>query len=320
MHNIIDEEPQDPRIFVPNIEFYITNVCNLTCSNCNRFNDHDFKGWQRWSDYESQYQQWSQNVRLQRITILGGEPLLNPTICDWVDGINQFWQKPVQILSNGTRLNHVPNLYDRLIKFSMPNQGWKKNWIGISLHNENDRERCFDEIRKFLRGKITYVHQSDPRNADNSWTYGGQHGFVDEYGMRICVWEYDSFYRAAVQKTPDGKFALFNNDAVQAHRDCGFARFKCYHFIRAKLYKCGPVALFPEFDQQHTFDISEQDRQLLNSYLALSADEFETRGQEFLSHIDDVIPQCKFCPTHNNQSNEKIYAVNKKAGSIGQFE
>ena len=320
MHNIIDEEPQDPRIFVPNIEFYITNVCNLTCSNCNRFNDHDFKGWQRWSDYESQYQQWSQNVRLQRITILGGEPLLNPTICDWVDGINQFWQKPVQILSNGTRLNHVPNLYDRLIKFSMPNQGWKKNWIGISLHNENDRERCFDEIRKFLRGKITYVHQSDPRNADNSWTYGGQHGFVDEYGMRICVWEYDSFYRAAVQKTPDGKFALFNNDAVQAHRDCGFARFKCYHFIRAKLYKCGPVALFPEFDQQHTFDISEQDRQLLNSYLALSADEFETRGQEFLSHIDDVIPQCKFCPISADQQNEKIYAVNKKIGSTGQFE
>jgi hypothetical protein len=58
---------------------------------------------------------------------------------------------------------------------------------------------------------------------------------------------------------------------------------------------------------------------LLNSYQALSSDEFETRGREFLSHIDDVIPQCKFCPTLNNQSNEKIYAVNKKAGSIGQF-
>jgi organic radical activating enzyme len=320
MHNITDEDPQDPRILVPNIEFYITNICNLTCKNCNRFNDYDFKGWQRWSDYESQYQQWSKHVRLQRVTILGGEPLLNPTICDWVDGINQFWQKPVQILSNGTRLNHVPDLYDRLVKFSVPGQRWKKNWIGISLHNENDRERCFDEIRKFLRGKITYVHKSDPRNADNSWTYGGQHAFVDQYGMRICVWEYDSFYRAAVQKNQHGKFTLFNNDAVQAHQGCGFAQFKCYHFIRAKLYKCGPVALFPEFDQQHTFDITDQDRLLLNSYLALSPDEFETRGQEFLSHIDDVIPQCKFCPTSADQSNEKIYAVNKKLGSVGQFE
>lgn len=320
MLNIPDEDPQDPRVRISNIEFYITNVCNLTCKNCNRFNDHDFRGWQRWSDYESQYRQWGQHVRLQRITILGGEPLLNPTICDWVDGINQIWQKSVQILSNGTRLNHVPNLYERLIKFSVPGKRWIKNWIGISLHNENDRERCFDEIRKFLKGDITYVHHSDPRNVNNTYTYGGQHAFVDQYGMRICVWEYDSFYRAAVQKTLDGRFTLFNNDAKAAHSTCGFARFKCYHFIRAKLYKCGPVALFPEFDQQHAFDISDEDRLLINSYLALSADEFETRGQEFLSHIDDVIPQCKFCPVSADQQNEKIYAVNKKAGSTGQFE
>ena len=320
MHIIEDGDSDDPRALIPNIEFYITNVCNLACKNCNRFNDHDFRGWQRWDDYESQYRQWSNHVRLQRITILGGEPLLNPTICDWIDGINSLWGKSVQVLTNGTRLNHVPNLYDRMVKFSDPKLPWVKNWIGVSLHNEKDRERCFSEIEKFLQGTVTYYNATDPINVNQAYTWGAQHAFVDSNGMRVHVWEYDSFYRAAVQKTLDGKFTLFNNDAVQAHQACGFAQYKCYHFIRAKLYKCGPVALFPEFDQQHTFDISEQDRRLLNSYLALSANDFDTRGQEFLSHIDDVIPQCKFCPTHNNQSNEKIYAVNKKAGSIGQFE
>jgi hypothetical protein len=256
---------------------------------------------------------------LQRITILGGEPLLNPTICDWIDGINSLWGKSVQVLTNGTRLNHVPNLYHRMVKFSDPKLPWVKNWIGVSLHNEKDRERCFSEIEKFLQGTVTYYHTTDPINVNQAYTWGAQHAFVDSNGMRVHVWEYDSFYRAAVQKTPDGKFTLFNNDAVQAHQACGFVQYKCYHFIRAKLYKCGPVALFPEFDQQHTFDISEQDRRLLNSYLALSADDFDTRGQEFLSHIDDVIPQCKFCPTSADQQNEKIYAVNKKVGSTGQF-
>ena len=320
MHIIEDGDPDDPRTLIPNIEFYITNVCNLACKNCNRFNDHDFRGWQRWSDYESQYQQWSKHVRLQRVTILGGEPLLNPTICDWIDGINLLWGKPVQVLTNGTRLNHVSGLYDRMVKFNDPKLPWVKNWIGVSLHNEKDRERCFSEIEKFLQGPVTYYHTTDPINVDQAYTWGAQHAFVDSNGMRVHVWEYDSFYRSAVQKTLDGKYKLFDNDAVQAHQVCGFAQFKCYHFIRAKLYKCGPVALFPEFDQQHTFDISEQDRRLLNSYLALSADEFETRGQDFLSHIDDVIPQCKFCPTSADQQNEKIYAVNKKAGAIGQFE
>lgn len=32
------------------MEFYITNVCNLTCTGCNRFNNYKFKGFQRWTE------------------------------------------------------------------------------------------------------------------------------------------------------------------------------------------------------------------------------------------------------------------------------
>jgi hypothetical protein len=66
--------------------------------------------------------------------------------------------------------------------------------------------------------------------------------------------------------------------------------------IRGKIYKCGPAALLPEFDDQFQFNINEQDRQLLHSYRPLTVDEYDSRGQEFLAAIDDVIPQCKFCP------------------------
>lgn len=313
MHIIPDEDPGDPRVFVPNIEFYITNVCNLTCSNCNRFNDYDFKGWQKWSDYQAQYTEWARHVRLQRVTILGGEPLLNPSLLDWVDGINRLWGKSVQVLTNGTRLNAVPGLYDRLIKFTDPTYPWVHNWLGVSLHNENDREKCFAEIKKFLRGTVSYYSQE--HDADKTW--GANHAFVDSNGMRIGVWEYNEFYNAAVQKNAQGQFTVHNSDPELAHKNCGFAMFKCYHFIRGRLYKCGPVALFPEFDQQHPFDISKSDRELMNSYPALSADEFETRGKEFLAHIDDPIPQCKFCP--GNRSHKKIFAVSKKTNATSGF-
>jgi len=314
MHIIPDEDPSDPRVFIPNIEFYITNVCNLTCSNCNRFNDHNFKGWQLWEDYQSQYTEWSRHVRLQRVTILGGEPLLNPSLLDWVDGINQLWGKTVQVLTNGTRLNSVPDLYDRLIKFTDPTYPWVHNWLGVSLHNENDREKCFAEIKKFLRGTVTYYSQAQ----DPDKTNGAKHAFVDSNGMRIHVWEYDEFYNAAIQKTPTGQYTVYNNDPKAAHEHCGFAMFKCYHFIRGRLYKCGPVALFPEFDKQFSLDLSADDRALMNSYPALSVNEFETRGRDFIAHIDDVIPQCKFCPVI--KSHEKIYAVSKKANAVSGFE
>jgi MoaA/NifB/PqqE/SkfB family radical SAM enzyme len=320
MHAIPDEDPGDPRVFVPNVEFYITNVCNLTCTDCNRFNNHNFRGWQNWNDYAEQYQQWAKYIKLQRITILGGEPLLNPTICDWIDGINQLWGKTVQVLTNGTRLNHVPDLYDRMIKFNDPVLVCKKNWIGVSLHNENDRQRCFDEIQKFLKGTITYYAKDHPDNVDNSATYGADHAFIDSNGMRVHVWEYNSFYKSAIQRNAQGRLNLWNNDPEEVHRYCGFVQYKCYHFIKAKLYKCGPVALFPEFDQQHTLNISDQDRDLINSYLPLSVDQFEQRGQEFLDHIDDMIPQCKFCPTDKQLSGKKLFAVSKKINSVSGFD
>ena len=320
MRPIIDDTPEDPRAFIPYIEFYITNVCNINCSNCNRFNNYNFAGTQRWEDYEDIYREWGKHVRFQAITILGGEPLLNPTLCDWVDGINNIWDTHVQVLTNGTRLNKFPNLYDRLRKFNERNHK-VKNWIGVSIHNEADRERCFAEIRKFLRGEITYYNNDSPENVNNAKTYGGDHAFVDESGMAVRVWEYLDFSTAAVQPGPNGRLTLFNHDpetALRVHDECGFVRFRSHHMIKGKLYKCGPVALFPDFDRQFNLDISDEDRKLINSYRPLSVDEFETRGKDFLAHINDPIPQCKFCPLE--YTNTRLAATSKKPGSTSAFD
>lgn len=319
MHHIVDEDPEDPRHFIPNVEFYITNVCNLTCSNCNRFNNYDFKGWQRWSDYEPMYEKWAQHVRLQRVTILGGEPLLNPTLVEWVDGINRLWNKSVQVLTNGSRLNQTPGLYENLIKWHDPKQPWIKNWIGISLHNSSDLERCFDEVRKFMQGSVEYYHRDDPRNVNNGFTLGGTHAFYDSNGMRVVIWEANDFYSAAVQQQGN-RYKFWNTDPAEAHRNCGFVMYKCYHFIKGALYKCGPVALFPEFDQQFGVDLTDEDRKLINSYRPLVPGEFAERGAEFLATIDDVIPQCKFCPGDKDIKMYPIQAVSKKSGSTGIYD
>lgn len=317
-HIIPDEDPADPRLFIPNVEFYITNVCNLTCTDCNRFNNHDFRGWQRWSDYASDYSRWAQNVRLQRVTILGGEPLLNPTIVEWIRGINGLWGKVVQVLTNGTRLNMVPGLYDALADFQDPRYPWVKNWVGVSLHNHNDRQRCFKEIGRFLQGDIKYYDKTYESNINNAMTYGADHAFIDSNGVRVHVWEYDSFYTAAVQRDTFGRFRLHDSDPQVAHDCCAFVKFKCYHFIRGRLYKCGPVALFPEFDQQHRFNITDEQRDLIYSYQPLTADDVPTRGRKFLDHIDDAIPQCRLCPEKFKQ--KILMAVSKKPNSVSAYD
>ena len=90
------------RLF-PVVEFYITNVCNLTCRGCNRFNNYNFKGHQRWVDHASAYETWSKRLDLPRITVIGGEPTLNPDLELWASNLRRLWPDAViMIQTNGT--------------------------------------------------------------------------------------------------------------------------------------------------------------------------------------------------------------------------
>lgn len=270
------------RILIDRLEFYITNVCNLTCDGCNRYNNYHFRGWQAWDDYAEDLERWSRKIDVRHPVILGGEPLLNPDIVKWIQGLHRLWpnHSGVQVQSNGTRIDRVRGLYDVIDH---------DNWIGISIHNPDDRDEIFARIRNFLQHPIV-------ETADKTHPIGSDYQFTDANKKYVHCWMSDKFVNSNIWQREDGRFAVHNSDPIRAHENCTFRRFKNYHWIRGKIYKCGPVALMPEFDQQHQFDISRKDREIMHSYRGLAVDEFDQRGAQFLATIDDMIPQCKFCP------------------------
>lgn len=288
------------------IEFYITNVCNLTCDHCNRFNNFNFKGWQNWKDYEADYQRWGELIDLQACTIMGGEPLLNPTIVDWVKGINQAFGIGVQILTNGTRFNQTPGLYDAIAGFKRVDENGKEhvNSIAVSLHNLDELEELKLSIRKFLPGRI-YQNRWRPDLWGTNYQYGNDDVFINIYFQN----EFDT---SSIWVDQQGQRHLHNNSAFQAHDACTFVAYKSYHFIRGKLYKCGPAALLPEFDQQYPFDLSEEDREILHGYQPLTVNNFAEYSAEFLANLDNPIAQCKFCPTEKTR--HQIFPIRK--GSV----
>ena len=301
----------DSRVVIPKVEFYITNVCNLTCHNCNRYNNYDFKGWQSWKDYKDIFTEWAKKIQIGHIVILGGEPLLNPTICDWVTGLHGLLSESIQIVTNGTHLNKVPGLYDLVRQY--------KAWIQVSIHNVNDLERHFQNIREFFPEPVEFFQDKTQLDSfGRSVTKGSDYLFQGKHGLWVAASVQDSFYNISIYPNENNQLTLHNNNPEDAHQDCGFAKYKNYHFVHGKLYKCGPVALLPEFDQQYPLAISDEDRALLTSYHPLSVDEFDQRGREFIKHIDDVIPQCKFCPT--SYSNQQIFALNKTQNSTSSFK
>lgn len=299
--------------FANKVEFYITNVCNLTCDNCNRFNNFDFKGFQRWDDYKDIYQRWSHHVEFQSIVLMGGEPLLNPTIKEWASGLADTFNCDVQILTNGFQLNRVPGLYNAVAPYAR--QRKKYIHFQVSLHNLEHFDFLRQQIFDFLKPPYTewgkFLNQDAPRFHRN---YQAYYTVQDVNGVQINMHVDNNFRTSAVQLGTDGRYRVHDSDPLQAHTQCGFVLYKSYHFIKGKLYKCGPAALLPEFDQQVGLELTDEQRSLMNAYQPFTIEQIEQSGTDVIATIDQPIPQCRFCSA--NPENRIIWPEKKASKSI----
>jgi organic radical activating enzyme len=325
------------------VEFYITNVCNYNCENCNRFNNYFFSGHQYWKDYQETYREWSAKLDLTGLSILGGEPLLNPSLLDWIKGLRDYWPNAkMQVLTNGTRLEFWPTLYDVLAQ--------TKTKLEVGLHNRDRYKEYLLYLQStfFKNSKVTIKYKSNMNEwvntynlvKDPGWPICTTHGdfknlpdhiqqecknvhkidpetfivnsgFVEIFddNVNVTVSYYDNFWTAPLKYSGNNQFNVYDSDPALAHKDC---RSKyCHHFIRGKLYKCHQVGLLPEFMEQFYVDMNDEDIKLLNSYQPLTVDQSTDAVKTFVNNLPNQIPQCKLCPESSsvgliNASTNKI--------------
>jgi organic radical activating enzyme len=67
------------------IEADISHHCNLSCSHCNRFAPHFKQSYYDIKVFSRDVKRLADYCRCDRFLFLGGEPLLNPMICEYVD-------------------------------------------------------------------------------------------------------------------------------------------------------------------------------------------------------------------------------------------
>jgi organic radical activating enzyme len=282
---------------IPFLEFYITNVCNLTCQGCNRFNNYKFAGFQRWSDHKEIYTQWATKLEIQKIGILGGEPLLNPDFMLWFNGIRELWPKSrLSVTTNGYRLNMIDGLYEFILAHK------HNTHLAVGIHNKIHKQKIIDIVKNFLQSPIKF-------EFDNENIYQEHMIATDANGIQVRIDYNWWFHQGALIKDPNAmKFTLHQSDVKKAHDLC-HSKY-CHHFMNGKLYKCGAVALFPEFAKQYEITLSPQDHELMMSYQPLTIDDSDQRKQEFLNNLPNAIPQCRFCPEEYH--GQQIYAEEKK--------
>jgi len=287
-------------------EFYITNVCNQNCENCNRFNNYAFKGHLLWDDHKDEYAKWAKLVNIDLIGILGGEPFGNPDMMNWIHGIAELWPKSsLTIVTNGTQFDRWPNLYDDLSIYGDRMQ------IEIYHHTPMSWAYAVEKHSKFLKNPRSYA----PYRENRKITHDADMQMLqwrDKSGMNLKLAQEWHFATSSLIRDQDNKLSLQNSDPDEAAKICDFNNSGCHHFINGKLYKCGVVALLPEFIKQFKVDMDTRQQQLIDSYVPASADWSSEDLSQFIDDLNNkkTIPQCNLCPA--NKEISKFSASTKK--------
>lgn len=309
------------------VEFHITNVCNFNCSGCSRYTNYYFSGQQKWDDYSDIYTKWKELIDIDDITILGGEPLLNPDIIKWIDGIASIWNDTkIRIVTNGTHINKVNKLYDTIKKYN------GRVYLEVGVHNIARHKEVLNECTDFL-DLLTYNDYSDRYSEwkdsynsvrDSTWPDCDTpaefsklpeaiqteciniHNFgpllhtgistlmVDINNVEIDIRGEYTFDNIGLKYQEDNTFTLCDSDREKAHSVC--VQSQCHQFFNGKLHKCPTVALLPEFIKQFHVVVGDNDTMLINNYNSLSVHNTKDEIATYISSIKDSVPQCKFCP------------------------
>lgn len=175
-------------VFKPVIEIYITNVCNLTCRGCNRFNNYNFKGHHRWEDSADALEAWSKRITSPKITIIGGEPTLHPELETWAMNVRRLWpDADILVQTNGTyfrphfvtfwekyKVGFVISLHDKSTATEIVN-----TWLSNDMTTYNIDAFVFRQAAVIQNNNHFTLHESEPSSAFVSCDMKHDHTLVD---------------------------------------------------------------------------------------------------------------------------------------------
>lgn len=274
--------------------------CNLRCHGCSHHSDVVSPS----SFVEDEIQilkdldYITDRLKIHQISVLGGEPLLNPKftkqVCELLVSKNQF----TKLITNGTLLMRNKDWIIDLLNRGM--------LLKISIHLMPTRDRnavkILDEINNFIDEAQKHNITCDALSLYSQDNKIGGH-IVMEDSWRI---PWDTFFKH------EGEHVYpYNDDAKEAIESCVSV---CPKLFKGKLYKCPHSALLD--DTLHIY--GQTDDPEWQKYLSLKRgyniyDDDELKS--FLETVYEPEQICSSCPGLENKQqtwHHQNYNVDKK--------
>lgn len=239
------------------LEIHAAHACNFTCESCSHFSNNAHKGIITPEDADYQMSLWSHRLNPTIFAVLGGEPLLNPQIEDFLRITRKHWKNCIELVTNGFLIPKFPNI------------GKLLNDLGINMiitrhSNSEEYTSKLNEVFEFINKHNIRFTMRD--NTPQRWTrrYKG-------FGPEVMPYE-DNNPRASWEICP-----------------CKY----CPQLLDGKIYKC-PLIAYLNIQKTRWPEISDKWDKYLE-YKPLEHTATDEEIVEFLNKEEETI--CSMCPS-----------------------
>lgn len=239
---------------VGQLNIYITDSCSLSCQGCISFNDFALGGHLMLTDtVRERMAVWAQNVFVEHIYIMGGEPLAHPDIDSYLEFIDQLWPRTPRrtIVTNGVLLAQRTDSVQRWLE-----QGWD---IEVSAHTQAEFDavtQWWNQLSESMIGSTVPERRKDLYGITDYWVDADGAPLI-QIGLR------DRFHKPNYRVTEQGTLAWPKLTSRRTtHSLCGAK--ECHYLVDGVMYRCPVQATLPRLSERYTIEgeagaIAEQD-------------------------------------------------------------
>jgi organic radical activating enzyme len=247
------------------LEIHLSHACNLTCDSCSHFSNYHFSGVLSLETAESWYRPWASRLRPGMFSLLGGEPTINPRLCDHILLARRYWPiSRIRVVTNGLLLHKHPTLPEILKRAG-------NSLLQISKHYDSQ------EFENLFAKTVELA---------NSWK--------TKYGIPITIKDSVSKWTQRYRDEGGELRPFADGDPRKSWEVCRCRN--CKQLFEAKLWKCPILAYLPMLHKKRGLS-SDWDPYL--GYQALQPDCTQGELETFLAMEDE--PYCSMCPAHERQ-------------------
>ena len=265
------------RLHVPYIETMISQACTLSCKGCTNYSDYNVKRpVLTYKEYCNWFDPWWEKIEFDVIGFIGGEPMINPELKDFLYKTQRKTEKCVMLVTNATLWHKWPGFMDFL-------KDTGDVILKFSVHQPN---------APYMQKAIQEVLDSLPWERTHS-----DHDFIENYECKEYRLNFQIDRTTAFLKTWKGNSYLdmkpYNSNPGKAFSIC--SQSHCPLLYNGRLYKCSSIAMLENVLTDHNRH-QDPDWQDYLTYKGVGPNDDYADIVDWASNYAKPHKICKMCP------------------------